>query len=93
MVEHLPKVHNIAGKKIQPKEIILIVSQQDSLVRSGHEDFLSNHLLAEVVCAKAAVSVGFNLRHPRIRIRERLGPEFHLDRRGFPPVLFETLPV
>jgi NADP-dependent 3-hydroxy acid dehydrogenase YdfG len=53
------------------------VSQQDCLVRSGHEDLLSNHFLAEIVCGKAAVSVGLDLRHPRMRIREGLRPEFH----------------
>jgi len=77
MVQRLPKIHQIAGKKIKPKKIILIVSQQDCLVRSGHEDLLSNHLLAEVVCGKAAVSLSLNLRHLCMGIRERLGSEFH----------------
>jgi len=54
-----------------------IVTPQDSLVRSGHEDLLSNHFLAEIVCGKAAVSVCLDLRHPRMRIRDGLRPEFH----------------
>src|SRR6202030_2038981 len=67
MMQDLPKIQWIACKKIKPKKIILIVSQQHSLVGSGHEDLLSNHLLAEVVCGKAAVSVGLNLSHPHMR--------------------------
>src|SRR5438309_11207412 len=77
MVEQLPKITKIAGKEIKPKEIVLIVSQQDSLVRSGHEDLRSNHLLAEIICGNAAVSVGLNLRHPRMRICECLRLKFH----------------